>query len=350
MEPVPEILIDSIEEKGLSATIRDVAKKAQVGIATVSRVMNDSPSVSPQTRAKVKAAIKALDYVPNPAARNLSRGSSHTISVILPYLTFPSFIERLRGVQEVIEPTEYDLVLYSANNPERRDHLFNVLTKPSRTDGIIIVSILPDREQLETFLDSNVPVVLVDAYHPDLISVYVNNMVGGRIATNHLINLNHRKIGFVSDYLVNDFRFSAMADRFMGYKDALKRAGIEFRPEYHREVPHDRKAARQAALDLLSLEDPPTAIFASSDMQGVGVLEAVRDMGLSVPKDISVIGFDGVRDSEYLNMTTVKQPLFESGVIGSSLLVDLLGQDANAVSSVEQSVELIQRRTTRTLR
>jgi DNA-binding LacI/PurR family transcriptional regulator len=329
-----------------TATIRDVAKKAQVGVGTVSRVLNDHPSVSPETKEKVLAAIEQLDYVPNPVAQRLSRGRTHTISVVLPYLTIPSFVERLRGVQNILDYSEYDLVLYSAENPDRRDHLLNTLPRKARTDGIIIVSICPDKEQVERFQDSNTPVVLVDVFHKDLPSVYVDNVQGGWMATKHLLDLGHKKIAFISDFLINDFRFSAMQERYSGYQQALIEAKIAFNANYHREVPHDRDLAKEAALELLQLSDPPTAIFASSDIQGIGVLAAAREMNLKVPEELSVIGFDGVRDSEYVQLTTIKQPLFDSGVRGTEVLLKAIEDQTFEVQQFQLELTLITREST----
>jgi LacI family transcriptional regulator len=330
----------------LAATIRDVAKKAKVGVGTVSRVLNDHPSVSPETKEKVLATIEQLDYVPNPVAQRLSRGRTHTISVVLPYLTIPSFVERLRGVQNVLDLSEYDLVLYSAENPDRRDELLNSLPRKARTDGIIVISICPDEEQVARIMDSDTPVVLVDVFHEALPSVYVNNVQGGWMAAKHLLDLGHKKIAFISDYLVNDFNFSAMQERFTGYQQALSEANLSFDPNYHREVPHDRDQAKEAALELLQLSDRPTAIFASSDIQGIGVLAAAREMGLSVPEDLSVIGFDGVRDSEYVHLTTVKQPLFVSGVTGTEVLLKAIEDQSFETQQIQLELELITRETT----
>ena len=292
------------------------------------------------------AAINELDYVPNPVAQRLSRGRTHTISVVLPYLTIPSFVERLRGVQSVLDLSEYDLVLYSAEYPERRDELFNSLPRKARTDGVIVISICPDKEQVARIKDSDTPVVLVDVYHADLPSIFVDNVHGGWMATKHLLDLGHQRIAFISDYLVNDFRFSAMQERFSGYQQALEEVDLSFNPDYHREVPHDRDLAKEAALELLQLSEPPTALFASSDIQGIGVLAAARELGLEVPRDLSVIGFDGVRDSEYVHLTTVKQPLFDSGVRGTEVLLDAIEDQSLKAQQIQLELELITRETT----
>jgi len=329
-----------------SITIRDVANKAKVGLGTVSRVLNNSSSVNPETQERVLKAIEELDFVPNPIAQSLSRGTTLSVSVVLPFLTFPSFVERLRGVQSVIDSTDYDLVLYSADDNKRKNHLLQILSRKTRNDGILLISLYPDEQQVEKLKNNDVPVVLVDAVHPDLPSVYVDNKRGGKMATEHLIELGHRQIAFVSDYLVTDFRFTAMQKRFEGYREALDEASISFTPEYHREVPHDRDAAKHVALDILQLPPRPTAIFASSDTQAIGVMDAAKELHIRIPEDLSLIGFDDVRDSEYVNLTTIKQPLFSSGVTGSELLLKIISNEAEENLHIIQNLGLVNRGST----
>ncbi|MCJ7700573.1 MAG: LacI family transcriptional regulator, partial [Anaerolineales bacterium] len=147
----------------MPATIRDVARKANVGIGTVSRVLNDSPAVRDKTRQKVLTAIEALDYTPNPIARRLSTGQTLTIGVILPYLTLPSYIERLRGVQSTLADSKYDLVLFAIENPHQRDAYFQNLSLKSKVDGVLLISLPPDDEQARRFAQSRLPTVLIDA-------------------------------------------------------------------------------------------------------------------------------------------------------------------------------------------
>lgn len=330
----------------VSATIRDVARRANVGIATVSRVLNNNPAVSEETRNKVLAVIEELDYLPNPNAQRLSRGRTHSIAVTLPFLTYPSFVERLRGVQHALFDSGYDLVLYSVVNPARRDDLFAGLSRKSRTDGILIISIPLIRAHIERFLKTQVPVVLVDIFHPELNRVFVDDFAGGKMATQHLIELGHRKIGFISDLLDTPFEFLAMRERYGGYCQALEEAGIPFNDRYHQHGPHGREEARQMAKEMLALPDPPTAIFAGSDTQAIGILDAAREMGVQVPRDLSLIGYDGIRDAEYLNLTTIEQPLYNSGVEGVNLLLSLIEAPAKEPQELRLPLRLVVRGTT----
>ena len=143
-------------------TIRDVAERANVGIGTVSRVLNDNPAVSDKTRGRVLTAIEELNYTPNPIARQLASGRTLTIGIILPYLTLPSYIERLRGVQFVLASSEYDLVIFTEENPAQKNAYFQDLSHKLRADGMLIVSLPPNDEQAEYFSKSRIPTVLID--------------------------------------------------------------------------------------------------------------------------------------------------------------------------------------------
>lgn len=304
-----------------SVTIRDVAKKANVGVGTVSRVLNNNKAVSDETREKVLAAIKDLQYSPNPLARRLSLGRTLTIGVVLPFLTLPSYVERLRGVQQALVDTEYDLTLFSIENPHKVGSYITNLSRKSRLDGAIFISLPLTDSQINQFSHAHIPIVLVDAHHTAVSRVYIDDQAGGHLATSHLIELGHRKIAFLSDYLENPFKFTAMRKRFDGYQEALYDAGITFRPNYHQEGTLGGRDSFEKAMVLLNLPNRPTAVFAASDTHAIGVIKAAHELGLKVPGDLSVVGYDDIRDAEYLNITTIHQPLFESGMESANILL-----------------------------
>jgi DNA-binding LacI/PurR family transcriptional regulator len=327
-------------------TIRDVARYAGVSIATVSRVLNNSPAVREDTRQRVEAAIRALDYSPNPIARKLSRGLTHTIAVVLPLFTLPSFVERLRGVHQELADNAYDLVLYSIESDRQRNEQLARLASPSRVDGLLLISLPPNDEQAALLLDSGVPTVMIDANHVNFPRVIVDDELGGKLATAYLIDLGHRQIAFLSDFLDTPFHKS-MRLRYDGYRSALAEAGIPFKEAYHVYDTHGRHEARMLARDLLQLDERPTAIFAASDTQAIGVLDAAQDLGISVPEELSVIGFDGIRDADYMDLTTIEQPLYESGTTGAGILLSLLRNEIEALPiEVVLPLKLIKRGTT----
>lgn len=332
----------------MPATIRDVAKRAGVGVATVSRVLNNSGLVSESARQSVLEAVAALNYVPNPTARRLSLGKTFTIAVIVPFFTRPSFVERLRGIYSVLGDSRYDMIVMNVESIERRNKYFAEVPRPDRVDGVIIVTLTPNDEEVEAFKASQVPVVLVDTHHPQLPSVMEDSVMGGRTATQHLIDLGHTRIAYLSDVL--DDVFSATAAslyRYRGYELALEAAGIPLREDYVRQGRHSREEARRCARELFQLAEPPTAVFAASDTQAIGVMEAARDAGLRVPEDISVIGYDDLDVAEYLGLTTMRQSLYESGKRGAELLLQAMEGQLTEPVEVEMPVELVVRQSCR---
>lgn len=330
------------------ATIRDVAKSAGVSIATVSRVLNDSPAVRSATREKVLDAMEELDYVPNLTARRLSLGRTLTIGITIPFLTLPSFTERLRGVQFALADSEYDLALFSAEVPQNIESCLNNLLGQTRVDGAIIVSLQLNDDQIERLQQRKFPVVLIDAQHPEMNVVYIDDVAGGRMATQHLIDLGHRRIGFLSDYLESPFDFVSMRHRYRGYRRALEDADIEFNSNYQQEGALGGREAYQKAVQLLTLPERPTAIFAASDTHAIGVLKAAQDLSIKVPEELSVIGYDDIRDAEYLNLTTIRQHLFEIGVEGANMLLNTLRAPNGLPRKLQLPTQLVVRGTTAT--
>ncbi len=333
----------------MTATIRDVAKRAGVGLGTVSRVINGSAQVSEATRERVLTAIEVLNFVPNPTARRLSLGKTLTIAAIVPWFTRPAEVERLRGVESTLAESDYDLVLYNVETPEKRDAFFRDVPRKERADGVLIISLSPRDDDVERLARSTVPIVLVDANHPSLKSlnrVITDDVAGGRLATQRLIDLGHTRIGYISDPIETPFNFTSSRDRLKGYRQALKAAEIPFRADYHGQGEHGRYEARRLANEMLQRPDRPTAIFAASDTQALGVLEAAQDCGLRVPEDLSVVGYDDIEISEYIGLTTMRQLLYESGKRGVELLLDVLEDPAAKPICEVMPTELIERKTT----
>ena len=305
-------------------TIRDVAKRAGVGLGTVSRVINQSPQVSELTLTRVLDAIEELNYVPNPTARRLSLGKTLTIAVIVPFFTRPSVTERLRGIEITLAESEYDMNIYNVETVKRRDLCIREVPRSERTDGVIIISLSPRDEEIPYLVNADVPIVLVDANHPSLGSfnrVIVDDIEGGKKATQHLVDIGHRRIAFLGDLIDSPFNFTSSGYRYAGYRQVLKKAGIEFRPEYHGETQHGRSEAREITFQMMALPEPPTAIFSASDTQAMGVMQAARELNLRVPQDISIIGYDDLEIAEYLGLTTIRQLLYKSGQRGVELLM-----------------------------
>jgi LacI family transcriptional regulator, galactose operon repressor len=330
-------------------TISDVAARAGVGVGTVSRVLNGRSNVRPLTRAKVLDAIDALKYRPSATARNLSLRRTHAIGVVVPFFTSYSAVERIRGVASVLARSPYDLILFDIEAEDRREHAFRLFERGDRSDGLLLLSLVPPDEEVERLRAAHLPCVLVDAPHAELPRILIDDVRGGELATSHLLELGHERIAFIGDKPPDPFRLTSSRDRTHGYRQALARAGIEPRPEYVREGTQSHQVARGIAIDLLRLPHPPTAIFAASDAQALGVLEAARILGVRVPDELSVIGFDDVELAGLVGLTTVRQPLFESGRRGAELLLELVAGGVERVVDPiveELAVEVVIRSTT----
>lgn len=332
----------------MPATIHDVAKRAGVGIGTVSRVLNDSGHVREATRQKVLIAIEELDFTPNPLGRHLSMGKTQMIAVIMPFFTGPSQGERFRGVMSVITASDYDINLFSFETVSQRDKVLQKVLHHGRVDGLLIFSINPTETDLRRIYRENLPTVLVEVDNPHLSRIVRDDVTAARLATQHLVDLGHQKIGYIGDYLNDPLGFPFSRNRFLGYCQTLEAAGIPLRSSYQRQRGCNREDGRQMALELLNLSDPPTAIFAYSDVHALGIIDAAHDLKLDIPGDLSIIGYDDIAPAHFVRLTTVRQQLFESGWQGINLLLKLMAEPDTPPIKLELPTELVVRQTTAT--
>ena len=328
------------------ATIIDVAKRAGVAVTTVSRVINDKGQVREETRNRVLAAIEELAYRPSPAARSLPRRRAHAISVLVPFVTHPSAVARVQGIVHGLRATDLPVTILDVEKPAHQSEHFDTLASSYRPEGAIIISLVPSHGQLLRFLDAGLCPVFLDADVPEFSRVFVDDRRGGLLATEHLLKLGHRRIAFLGDVENGSFGFESSGQRHKGYRDALRAAGVEPRLDYQQTGPHGRETGRLLAHELFDLSTPPTAVFAASDTQAMGVMEAAKEAGLRVPHDVSVIGFDDIEIASYLGLTTVRHPLYESGLLAAELVIQHIRDPHCAPQRVEQELEVIVRSTT----
>lgn len=299
----------------MSATIYDVAKRAGVGIGTVSRVINHSTQITEKTKKKVLLAIKELNYQPHTVAQSLARRKTNTIGCIIPFFTGYFFMELLSGIQRKITEFKYDLILYSVDMTNKKETFLRRVLKERKVDGILFVSLEIADEFAERFLTQKFPIVLVDSFNPKLDSIKVDNVDGAYRATTHLINLGYTDIAMIDAQL----RSVPARLRLEGYKKALKENGLQFREkhfvacDFTEEADGFNKGAGYTAMQkLLSLEDErPRAVFVSSDIQAIGAMQAIREHGLGIPDDVAVVGFDDIELAEHVGLTTMRQPTYD---------------------------------------
>ena len=332
-----------------SVTIRDVAREAGVSVATASRVLNGKDLVKPLTRDRILAVMAELGFSPSPAARRLSLGRTLTIGVVVSFLTRPQAAERLRGVDAVLADSEFDLVIYNVESVQKRDHYLGTLTRSQRADGLLVMSLPPSAETSGVLIGSPVPVVFIDVHTPSverLPRVIGDDVAGGATAARHLLDLGHRSIAFIGDALADPFGFTSSRDRERGFHDELHRAGLEIPDEWIGHGAHGRYEARDLARRMLDGARRPTAIFTASDTQALGVIAAARELGLHVPDDLSVIGYDDIEAADYVGLTTVRQQLFESGRRGAKILLAEIDHRTEGPAIAQLDPELVVRVTT----
>jgi LacI family transcriptional regulator len=304
-------------------TIRDVAEEAGVSVSTVSRVLNDKDDVAPDTYQRVQDVIQELGYTSSLAARSMRSRRTNVIGLVMPDLADPFTIQVMRGVSGAIAAGDYDLIAYTSGSIRKpssaeREQYYVSLLNGSITDGIIIVT------PAATSFSTSAPVVAVDPNNesPDCPSVISTNHAGALAAMEYLIELGHRRIGIVGGRpdLVSADR------RMQGYLDALAQAEIPLDQALIEDGDFSTETGRLCTQRLLSLPEPPTAIFATNDQSAIGVMEAARETGLRIPEDLSVVGFDNIPEAAYINpsLTTVDQFIDQMGRVATEMLISLI--------------------------
>lgn len=329
----------------MAATIRDVARQAGVGTGTVSRVINNHKSVDPATRARVLQAISELEFRPSLLGRRLSTGRTGAIGVLAPFMTRPSAVERLRGIEGELSATGYDMVVFNVEAPERRDAVVADLLRGDRVDGLILLAVIPRRDELAELRRTGLPVVLLDGHRPGIDRVVMHDEAGGAMAACHLLELGHTRIAFVGELPRFALNLPASRLRHRGVRGALAASGHPLRPEYTAVGEQGAARAEQLAARLFALPLLPTGVVCASDHQAHGVLTAAGKCGLSVPRDVSVVGYDDLELASFLGLTTIRQPMFESGMEAARLVVDRIRHPRRAPVRVVVDVELVRRST-----
>lgn len=318
-------------------SIHDVARRAKVSITTVSRVINNIPTVSVKNRARVEEAIAFYKYRPNISAQRLASGSNNSVGLVMPGYPgiFHSFyaIELIRGVGHACETLRLDLVFHITNG-------FNPINT-NNVGGVIFADIIENRKQVEAALATGVPCVVINNKVDDLDVGYiaVDNILGGEIATDYLVSLGHRRIATVTGNL----NTQAGVHRLEGFKNILNKKNIHIPEEYIYQGDYSRRCARMAAEQFFKLDQRPTAIFAASDEMALEVMAFALEKGLKVPQDISIIGFDDNPACLFgpVALTTVKQPLFKMAEDAVRYLHALLSEKGKVRKKTELSPELI---------
>lgn len=326
-------------------TIYDVAELSGLSIATVSRVLNSSELVNEATRSRVMAAIDQLGYVPKAEARARALKNSGRIGVITPFFTAPSFVQRLRGVAAALVGTGYELVVYTV---ESKDHLqvyLATLPLTGSLDGLLVMSLEFGEAEARRLLDHGLETVLIEYPQPFFSCVGIDNIAGGRMAAEYLLGKGHRRCAFLGDTDLPEYSIHPVSLRLVGYRQGLSAAGVALPAEYIRLAPYSQEQARRVARQLLDLPAPPTAIFVATDLQAFGVMKAAREIGLKIPHDLAIIGFDDLDMADFIGLTTINQSLDASGRIAVELLLARLSDPGRAIQQVTIPLTIVERET-----
>jgi LacI family transcriptional regulator len=303
-------------------TIHDVARRARVSIATVSHVINETRPVSDELQARVNQAMEELGYQPNRLARGLRRGETYTIGLIVSDIADPFFAEMARCIEDAGFERGYSVILCNSDRRHDKERFYAKLLIEKQVDGVIFGTLGTSTESIRMLQKRNIPLIVVDREVSDVEvdMVLVDNAQGGWLATQHLIDLGHRRIGCIT----GDVAITTFAQRVEGYRQALSNADLAIDETLivYGSVVQD--GGHQATHQLLSMDDPPTAIFASIDMLAIGVIQEAATMGRRVPDDLSVIGFDDIALAALFTppLTTISQPKQDMGSLATEMLLE----------------------------
>jgi LacI family transcriptional regulator len=303
-------------------TIKQVAEKAGVSTATISRVLTGRGYVSPERRQIVLEAVKELNYQPDRAARNLRRGASQIIGIVISDLQNPFFTSLIRGIEQTIEEDNFTLLLSNTDEDPRRENMQLRTLQAERVSGIVIAPCRPESEMLRKLAAQHMPIVLIDRNlaRPKLDTVTVRNQEAACEAVQHLVSIGHKRIAWIS----GPERVSTAAERQQGFLEGIQAAGLSIPEAYIQIGDFRQESGYQAMQRLLELPAPPSAVLVGNNLMTLGALQAIHEDCLSIPQDMAIIGFDDMPWAASLQppLTVIAQPTFEMGVTAARLLLD----------------------------
>jgi len=322
-------------------TIKQVAFRAGVSSATVSHVINGTRYVSETVRERVQKTLNELDYHPNALARSLRSGYTQTLGLILPDSANPFFAEVGHSIEIAAFEAGYSVILCNTENDFEKESLYiDVLTK-KQVDGLIFVTTGDRSDSVKKLVEMKIPTVVMDRDFPGLKLdiVAADNLQGGYLATQHLISLGHKRIGCIT----GPSGINPSARRITGYQQALRDANLVVEPELIVSGDFHPESGWKLGRTMLSEKNAPKAIFACNDLMAMGVLRAATELGLQVPGDLAMVGYDDIELASYTNppLTTVKQPKFEMGVAALNFLISRIQNKQSAPQSVLLPVSMV---------
>jgi LacI family transcriptional regulator, galactose operon repressor len=347
-DSLPKTFLEMTEQR---VTITELARASGVSVGTVSRALNGYTDVRPETRERIMRLARELDYTPGAAARSLVTQRSHVIGVVLdtgeghPDLQHPFFHEVLVGIKNEIGASGFDLLLFASERPGNGygPHSYLKRCRHHNVDGVVLMGVDAQDPEVQRVVRSELPAVGVDVELTGPRTTYAmsDNVDGAVLAVRHLHAAGHRRIATITGLLGT----RPGADRLGGYRRAIQELGLAYRDEYVAYGDFYTDSGRQAMERLIALPEPPTAIFAASDMMALGAIRAASQAGLSVPRDVSVVGFDDIQLADHMNppLSTLRQDKAGLGRAAGAALVRIVEKGATEEGTVVLPVELIER-------
>ena len=333
------------ESRAENPTIYDVARLAGLSIATVSRVINSPDQVNEVTRNKVLGIIDEIGYIPKAEARARAMRSNRRIGVLVPFFTAPSFVERLRGISYVIGKTNYELIVYTVDSLKSLQNYLVSLAMTRNLDGLIIISLPFHERDAQRLAAHHVNTVVIEYEQDFFSSVRIDNPGGGKIAARYLTGKGHQRLGFIGEINPPDYAIRPALARLNGFQEGLAEKSILLPDELICSSPIDKEISLNKARELLLRTGRPTAIFAAADIQAMAVIKAAKEIGLSIPHDLAVLGFDGLETADYMGLSTIDQSLVDSGRIAAEMLLAQISDAGRAVQHVSLPLKILERET-----
>ncbi len=311
----------------MRVTIKDIAKESGVSTATVSRVLNDKPDVSDDTKKRINEVIDRLGYNPNGIARGLVLKKTNTIGLIIPDISNPFFPEVTKGVEDRARELDYSIIFCNTDNHQEREQEAVNLMINKHVDGIILSLSMNNKDELKKLEDKGYSVVQIDRKiaQAEFSAVVLNNKLGAYKATNHLIELGHSKIA----HIAGDLKVQTSQERLDGYKESLIKAGLSIDQKWIVVGDFSKDSGYRQMKKLLEVEEVPTAVFVANDLMAIGAYEACLEVGLSIPNDISIVGYDDIQIASLINpaLTTITQPKYKLGEAAAEMLISQIEED-----------------------